>query len=1082
MLYVVFSNRLERLAQRVADALAGGIPELADTDPFAPHTIVVPDPAVGRWLSLQLAEFNGIAANLELPLPQRFLGSLVRQAGGELEDESVYTADHLVWPVMEWLQALQADPATPWTEVAEYLAVDRGDATTRATRTYELAVRIAGVLEGYILYRPDWLRSWESGQGTGWQAALWRWLQTRLGSTDPGRRLQRWGGRQVARVTGDGHPPVLVFGVDRLAPLQLAAFQALAQARDVYFFCWNPSRQYWGDVVSEREQVRREGEAGAAYLDVGHPLLAAWGRAGRDFLDDLIEAADVPDEDFHEPSGTTLLHRLQGDLLDLVAPPAPEERIRLSVDASIALHACHGPRREVEVLFDQLLGLLEAHPDLGPSDILVLTPDMPTYAPYIEAVFGAAETTQLPYTLADHAAAQQTPLFQGFLSLLTLDESRYDPNSVLALLELPAVRRRFGLPATERVPLRQWLEATRIHWGQDAADRAAQGLPATAANTWRAGLDRLLLGYAAPAEERDLWAETLPFDAPGGSEAELAGRFTEFVESVFRIHAALAEPRTPQAWCDTLAGLLDHFFAPRGESEEAALQGIHDALRSIRTRAKRVGFQGALSRAVMLARLRTAVAPEAAGAQAFLSGGIAFAGLTPGRALPFPVIALLGMGDGAFPRAETPVDFDGLAQEIRRGDTVRREADRYLALGLLSAARRHLLVTYPGRSARDNTPIPPSVVVSEFLETLDRYYRFAASPEAEPMDAATALITEHPLQPFSPRYFTVDEDPAWFTYAQDLAPVASPADTEPPFITALEPPGPAWQTVELDRLVAFLRHPARFLLESRLGLRLRSADGELPNREPLAPEPAIARALDQQAWTLVADEPPAKVEVERLLQGTGLAPHGAAGERLLERSRANAEALQRRAGEAAHRSRVQTVRLTLDDWVLIGRLSGLSPDGRRVVRPTGPPGPKDCLALWCYHVVLCWLHPPGVEPRSTLIHPEGELVLAPVEAPEALLRELLAIYGTGLTEPSPLLPRSSHAYAHACHRGQSEAEAHKAARQAWVGSASARSWPEGDDAYNALAHRGRDPLASPAFPRVSEAVFGPLFRSLTDAS
>ena len=55
------------------------------------------------------------------------------------------------------------------------------------------------------------------------------------------------------------------------------------------------------------------------------------------------------------------------------------------------VHSCHGPARQIDVLREVLLGLLQDDSTLEPRDILVMCPDIDTYAPLIVAGFGLGE-------------------------------------------------------------------------------------------------------------------------------------------------------------------------------------------------------------------------------------------------------------------------------------------------------------------------------------------------------------------------------------------------------------------------------------------------------------------------------------------------------------------------------------------------------------------------------------------------------------------------------------------------------------------------------------------------------------------
>src|SRR5690606_28250430 len=142
----------------------------------------------------------------------------------------------------------------------------------------------------------------------------------------------------------------------------------------------------------------------------------------------------------------------------------------------------------------------------------------------------------------------------------------------------------------------------------------------------------------------------------------------------------------------------------------------------------------------------------------------------------------MGMNDGAFPRESYRPDFNLLehGDEARRfGDPHRRNDDRYLFLEAMCSARDRLIVTFVGQSVRDNSACPPSVVVTEVLETLsamqhDTHEAATGGASKETartgIDRPAQILTRHPLQPFSPRYFSPSQNEL-FSYAKEFVPL-----------------------------------------------------------------------------------------------------------------------------------------------------------------------------------------------------------------------------------------------------------------------------------------------------------------------
>ncbi|HRY16112.1 MAG TPA: exodeoxyribonuclease V subunit gamma, partial [Candidatus Competibacteraceae bacterium] len=550
-------NRLETLTDRLAEYLRHPL-----CSPLAREIIVTQSNGMARWLSLQLADRLGVCANIAFQFPATFLWETSRAALRWLPPTSAFDRPVLNWRVMALLRDLEEGPC--FAPVRAWLGNSDDD-----FRRHELACRIADCFDQYLVYRPDWILQWEEGQEDHWQAELWRRLahggeahRTRV--QDQLRAVLREGRVDRCRLP----ERVAIVGVSALPPLYLDLLAELARYVEVHLFLLNPCREYWGDIRAERDLARLgEGtDPEAEYLTVGNPLLASFGKQGRDFIDLLPGYPRVESDHFVEPGSDRLLHCLQADILHLRERGSDEHppiSLRLD-DRSLQIHVCHGPMREVEVLHDQLLDLFATQRDLRPSDVMVMAPDIARYGPLIEAVFDAAPREQrIPFSVADQGLPIENPLVEIFFELLDLSGERFDAAQVLSLLEPPAVRRRFNLNEDDVERIRQWVRGVGIRWGIDAQAKDAWELPATTEHTWQAGLDRLLLGYALPGQNRDLYTSILPYDEIEGGEALALGGLQSFLEALFELHDWLRERRPSTDWIVLLRALLDRFFEPR---------------------------------------------------------------------------------------------------------------------------------------------------------------------------------------------------------------------------------------------------------------------------------------------------------------------------------------------------------------------------------------------------------------------------------------------------------------------------------------------------------------------------------------
>ena len=189
-------------------------------------------------------------------------------------------------------------------------------------------------------------------------------------------------------------------------------------------------------------------------------------------------------------------------------------------DDSIRIHSCHGRSRQVEVLRDAILHELEADPELELRDVIIMCPDIENFAPLIEATFGARDrvdgpqdtTGQLEIRLADRSLRRTNPLMGVLAEVLDLAGARMTATQVIDLAGREPVRRRFRFSDDDLTRLEEWVREAHVRWGFDAEHREAFRLGGIGANTWRSGLDRILLGVAMADERERLFEGTAPLD------------------------------------------------------------------------------------------------------------------------------------------------------------------------------------------------------------------------------------------------------------------------------------------------------------------------------------------------------------------------------------------------------------------------------------------------------------------------------------------------------------------------------------------------------------------------------------------
>jgi exodeoxyribonuclease V gamma subunit len=1075
------SNRLEILADALAEVL-----ERPLSSPLDKEVIVVQSKGMERWICLQLAERQGVCANCRFPFPNAFIHEIFQKVLGHVPEKSPFDPEVMTWRIMKYLPSLIERPG--FADLRAYLGDHRQE-----LKLFQLSERIADTFDQYLLFRRDMIENWEGGHETHWQAVLWRELLRDAGSNHRAAFANAFF-QTVKALRGEikGLPErVSVFGISALPPFYMEILSAISKSVEVSLFIMNPCQEYWGTIVSpgEIEKRAREGKRGTAgreelHLEKGNSLLASMGTLGRDFLENIYDFECQENTAFQDPGDGHMLACVQSDILNLLDRQEPQhaKMVISPVDLSIQIHSCHSPMREIEVLHDHLLSMFEDDPQLLPKDVLVMTPDIETYAPYIEAVFGVPgeERQRIPFSIADRSIRNESAVGQAFLAILDLHGSRFGASKVLNILEYRDVRRTFGFSEGEIDLVRKWVRETRIRWGTDEENRSHHGLPPVHENTWRAGLDRLLLGYAMPGQGERLFSSILPYDEMEGEETEVLGAFAEFYAQLSDQVLSLARQRSLKAWAVDLLGLLGAFFLANEESERE-VQAIRQGVLHLNELAERSACGQEVGIRVIREYLDHILDQKGFGF-GFMKGGVTFCAMLPMRSIPFKVICLVGMNGSAYPRQSKPLGFDLMAKRPRRGDRSRRNDDRYLFLEAILSSREKLYISYVGQDIRDNTAIQPSVLVSELMDYLESGFEV---PGKELLDH---ILIKHRLQAFSPEYFNGRS--RLFSYSKENFKVAQAMVKDRRGVaalisTGLTEPEEAWKTIELEDLCHFFTNPSRYLLRKRLGIQLEERSMTLEEKEAFDVMALERYLLEESLLQKRLSGADLKAYLAPV-KASGQLPHGAVGECVYHMLSEGVEHFVEKLDSFRSVGELAPLQgdLSFSGFRITGKLRGLYQDKMLCYRYSRLKA-RDYLRAWIRHLFLnC--HPAHGYPAVTVLaglDPEQRdrplwtsWEYEALENSAEILSDLLGKYWAGLKMPLPLFPESSWAYAFATLKESKPLqEGLIRARRTYEGSDFSRG--EGEDAYYQVSFRGKDPMDE-GFVKITEEVFAPMLKHM----
>ncbi len=747
-LTIYYSDRIEDLAEKLKKELRD---ERGKCDPFAFSTVVVPNTNIAKWLQIgKFGDEPSLCMGIEFPFIEDCLFKLLAsgikaEKRPRLLPPNSYTVGIL--------SILLNDSDSTLVPFRRYIAGGDGDRLSinsreKARMAWQLSVKLADLMDKYEVHRPKVVENWFNGRNAkggplvqggveAAEAALAQKLFGKDGLYPPSgdflslRQLfERVQDPKECRRPSGERRTIYFFGLSTLSELQAQILLWLAGSYDIVFYHNNVCMDFWGEIKTKKELLRSlpDADADIAPKDLENPLLQQWGRAGRETLRLLVDIEEQNGNsetpvDFtweqlpsHGGDGGRMLQKVQASVR---RTDAEIERVAVQ-DATIQIVAAPGIRREVEMVYNAILGAVlkpkdeRLWGDCKFSDIAVLVPDMATYRPIIEEVFDGRG--QIPYGLIDTTASEDSAYLQGFMALMALAREGLSRETLFAILDNPCAQRALAFGAEDVANWRRYAKEIGAFDGFAGDENKDFGNL-----SWTRALTRLRLGRVSKGG-----GKLVVWD---GGDDDSVLRFSEIVEMLHRELSPLAgvtlrcanpqekkdEDDGEQTWFDELRRIANEFLAvERDDKLEGPVKGQVFATLSALACIK--GKQG-------LDLVAAAVEESVGGVKCrkggYLTHGVTIAGLQPMRPVPFKQVFVLGMGEGMFPGRDSATTLEIAGAQRTLGDMQPVEMKRFLFLETLMAVKERLVVSYPCLDPVKDAELFPSGMVCELEKFLE---------------------------------------------------------------------------------------------------------------------------------------------------------------------------------------------------------------------------------------------------------------------------------------------------------------------------------------------------------------------------
>ena len=756
--------------------------------------IVVQNDNIASWLKIALAERYGIAMQFKFKFPEE----AIRQVLSHFLD----AAKLLYLDEMRMLLEVALAKLPPHHPISQSIQNSSSTKKARDKRRFEMAKKLSSLFHHYNHNVLDLPQAWSQGQilsKTPSGLVLENWQRQLWGSLFLGEQgfscLWQMYQKVLPLQPSSPLPRLSILGTAFLSAVQINLFH--------HFSNFTPVKQY---MLSPLHLPKPK------ELDM---VVQDWGKLLFDTHGFLCSKPRVQVK-------TEYIKHPQTDILNVIkelitaANSLPQLELNDIDFSTFEVIGCPGRRREIEVLKNKIVHLLEKDSQLKLHEIGVMALDINDYRFFIESIFSKSEEhPSIPHNIVDLNYDSNNPLLNGYHHILELAHSSFHLDDIERLLGNPAVKTKLALLDDQVERFMALARNLNIVWGMDEHHRRQLKKGEGRSNTWHQGLNRVILGHYY---QSDLQSPRAEAHAVLNREAEeTAFKIFSFLNDLYLDTRILEDlSQTMAYWVDFSKGLIEQYLiSSPGElfhQHEKRISQTFAQLLELAHRAEDpvINFQS------FKLHWEEQISKKSSARGAYLTGGITFSSLKPMRAIPFKHIFLLGLNEKDFPKEAVPSEMDLTPQIMIGAGTGLNydgsDVDKFSFLETLCSAQESLHILYHHKDLLNHNTLHPSGVVSQIVGLLSQRLSQPAKVLWERLSQA------HPLHAFDPSYFS---SPQLENYSsQDYRAALTLLQQEPSTKPSQSPLSPEIDSIDISDLFRLFDQPASLFLQKGIGANM----------------------------------------------------------------------------------------------------------------------------------------------------------------------------------------------------------------------------------------------------------------------
>ncbi|QJC37500.1 hypothetical protein GJU02_02050 [Enterobacteriaceae endosymbiont of Donacia thalassina] len=669
-----------------------------------------------KLIEIHFSKIFQIYGNICFTSLDKFIWTIFIKIIPSISKDKILSKENIVWLILLLIPKL--------ISTKEFINFKKnfGSKIKNFNYLFQLSTQISNLYDNYQKYKPELLFLWEKkkfymsldNEHQIWQAKLWRTL-LQYYKNILGKKLWYYGElynfyqkhkKDIILKNNTLPERIFILDIQNIPLIYLNLLKKIEKYMEIHILICSPSKYYWGNL---KKNTNLKNKKNINF----NSLLFSWGNYYLNNINKLINLSSRYIESFVENDRLNLLNNIKNDILFLNENNFKFKKKIHYLDKSIQINICEDLYTETKLLYNNILYTLKKNKHYFLHDIIVISPNLKLYVPFINSIF---KNINIPINIYSNIEKiKNLDILNKFLFLLKLPYKDLTPKEIFFLLDDNYISNKFFLNKEDLEYLHYWVKDLGIKYNINIKNFNNISLPKDQ-YTWKLGIYRIFLGFTLN-QDIGKWKNLIPYNISNGLSKELIGKFLYFLIKIEKWKKKLNKKFSLKKWKNILLNLYHDFF-PKNKFINKNIYFILKKIFLFLDQGINIKYKKKISIKIIIQKTKIFIKKKH---QNFLFSvnKLNFCPLNILQNMYFKQVFIIGMNNDYFPNKKYPIIFDLIQNNYYKKEKNYLDEDKNLFLKLIISTENKLFISNTNNNPTNNNL---SSIVNKLLLYISKNY------------------------------------------------------------------------------------------------------------------------------------------------------------------------------------------------------------------------------------------------------------------------------------------------------------------------------------------------------------------------